>query len=140
MTVGHNKLWFLSPVNNFFQTSLMVWPHNRIWGPMVGSIPFWHPNYSDIYLKKTFTSSSTLVRKHHMLRFKDHLSILAKKSCKLIYFRMQSLIYEPAEIKWIYLCFSSHWYIVSRWEILSFEFHLNIITMFPKLSNYQWYR
>ena len=137
MTVGHNELGFLSSMNNFFQTFLMVWQHNKIWG-MDRSIPFWHPNYSDIYLKKIFTSSSTLVRKHHMFISK-YLSILAKKSCQVIYFRMQSLIYEGAEIKRIYLCYSSHWYIISRWVSLSFEFHLNIITMFPKLSKYQWF-
>ena len=32
-----------------------------------------------IYLSSTFTSSSTMVRKHDMLRFKEHLSIFSKK-------------------------------------------------------------
>ena len=79
VTFVQNKLWFLSLVNNLFQTSSMVWPHNKIWGPMVRCIPFCDPNYSHIYLNKTSTSSLTLLRKHYMFSFKDHLSILAKK-------------------------------------------------------------
>ena len=31
-----------------------------------------------VYLSRAFTSSSTMVRKYHMLRFKDHLIIFSK--------------------------------------------------------------